>query len=57
MGIFGRRKEVFETARGIVDGKEITYTFTRAVPKDIAMREFREAAKRGLPSGSVILIP
>ena len=57
MGLFRRRKEVFETARGVVDGEEITYVFTKAVPEAVAMREFREAAKRGLPSGSVILIP
>lgn len=57
MRIFGRRKEVFEVARGVVDGKEITYSFTRAVPEEVAKREFREAVEKGLPSGSVILIP
>lgn len=57
MQFFRRRKDLFEVASGVVDGKEITYSFTRPVPEDIAKREFSAASKRGLPSGSVIVIP
>lgn len=57
MRIFGRRKEGFELVRGIVDGKEITYSFTRPLPAEIATRKFKQAVENGLPSGSVILIP
>jgi hypothetical protein len=57
MQLFRRRKELFDVASGVVNGKEITYSFTRPVPEDVAKREFSNASKRGLPSGSVIVIP
>lgn len=57
MRLFARKKQLFDVARGIIDGEEISYSFTRPVPEEIAKREFSEAAKRGLPSGSVIVIP
>lgn len=57
MRIFGRRKDFFEVVRGVIDGKEITYSFTRPVPAEVAQREFKEAVEKGLPSGSVILMP
>lgn len=58
MGVFSRRKPtLFDVATGIVGGKEITYSFTRAVPEDRARQEFKEAVQKGLPSGSVIVIP
>ena len=57
MRLFARKKQLFDVASGIVDGKEISYSFTRPVPEDIAKREFSDAPKRGLPSGSVIVIP
>lgn len=58
MRLFARKKKpLFDVARGTIDGEEVSYSFTRPVPEDIAKREFNEAAKRGLPSGSVILVP
>lgn len=58
MGVFSRRKPtLFDVATGTVAGKEITYSFTRAVPEGRAKQEFKEAVQKGLPSGSVIVIP
>lgn len=58
MGVFSRRKPtLFDVATGTVGGKEITYSFTRAVAEDRAKQEFKEAVAKGLPSGSVIVIP
>lgn len=57
MRIFGRKKKSFDVARGVVDGKEITYSFTKPLPAERAQREFKDALERGLPSGSVIIIP
>lgn len=57
MRIFRRKKEGFEVARGIVNGKEITYSFTKPLVAERAQREFKEAVAKGLPSGSVIIIP
>jgi hypothetical protein len=51
-----RERKLYEVAQGIVDGKEITYSFTRPLPEDEATEEFRKAADKGLPSGSVIII-
>ena len=48
---------MFEVARGVVDGKEVTYSFTKPLAAERAQREFEEAVKKGLPSGSVIIIP
>lgn len=57
MRIFRRKKTMFEVARGVVDGKEVTYSFTKPLAAERAQREFEEAVKKGLPSGSVIIIP
>lgn len=57
MRIFGRKKKSFDVARGVVDGKEITYSFTKPLAAERAQREFKDAVERGLPSGSVIIIP
>jgi hypothetical protein len=46
----------YEIARSVVDGKEVTYNFTRPLPPDRAQEEFRKAVRQGLPSGSVIII-
>ena len=54
---FFRRKKRFEVVSGIVAGKEVTYSFTRPVPEERAQREFKAAAEKRLPSGSVIIIP
>ena len=54
---FFRHKKRFEVVSGIVDGKEVTYSLTRPVPEDRAQREFKAAAEKRLPSGSVIIIP
>jgi hypothetical protein len=51
-----QERKLYEVAQGSVDGKEITYSFTRPLPKDQAMEEFRKAADKGLPSASVIII-
>lgn len=48
---------MFEVARGVVDGKEFSYSFTKPLPAERAQREFKEAVEKGLPSGSVIIIP
>jgi len=52
-----RRKKRYEVASGMVNGKEVTYSFTSPIPEERAMQEFQKAVKQGLPSGSVILIP
>lgn len=58
MGVFSRKKQTFfDVATGFVDGKEITYSFTKSVPEERAKQEFKEAVKKGIPSGSVIVIP
>lgn len=57
MRIFGRKKKRFDVARGVVDGKEVTYSFTKPLAAERAQREFKDAVERGLPSGSVIIIP
>ena len=58
MGFFSRRKPtLFDVATGVVDGNKITYSFTKPVPQDRAMQEFKEAVEKGIPSGSVIMIP
>ena len=54
---FFRRKKRFEVVSGIVAGKEVTYSFTRPIPEERAQREFKAAAEKRLPSGSVIIIP
>jgi hypothetical protein len=52
----GRRKKLYEVVSGLVDGKEVTYSLTKPLPEDEAKREFKAAAEKRLPSGSVILI-
>jgi hypothetical protein len=51
-----KKPVVYEIARSVVDGKEVTYNFTNPLPLDRAQEEFRRAVRQGLPSGSVIIV-